>query len=160
MIVGGITSDPVDARMRVERALESLEAVERFAAMVRALGGPSDFVQRYDAYLEKAPVIREIYPQEEGIVQSMDTRAIGMAVVTMGGGRVDPGDSIDYAVGLESIASIGDRVDAQRPIAIAHLRDETLFDEIEKRVLSAVEIGDGTPEVGPIVVRRVAPEGV
>jgi len=90
----------------------------------------------------------------------MDTRAIGMAVVTMGGGRVDPGDSIDYAVGLESIASIGDRVDAQRPIAIAHLRDETLFDEIEKRVLSAVEIGDGTPEVGPIVVRRVAPEGV
>jgi thymidine phosphorylase len=160
LIVGGITSDPVDARMRVERALESLEAVERFAAMVRALGGPSDFVQRYDAYLEKAPVIREIYPQEEGIVQSMDTRAIGMAVVTMGGGRVDPGDSIDYAVGLESIASIGDRVDARRPIAIAHLRDETLFDEIEKRVLSAVEIGDGTPEAGPIVVRRVAPEGV
>nr|MBA2816297.1 Thymidine phosphorylase [Candidatus Pantoea persica] len=37
----------------------------------------------------------------------MDTRALGMAVVAMGGGRQRASDAIDYSVGLSETIALG-----------------------------------------------------
>src|SRR3954464_2941220 len=49
------------------RALASGAAAERFGAMVAALGGPSDIMDNPDTHLERAPVIREVLPDEDGV---------------------------------------------------------------------------------------------
>jgi len=63
---------------RIADALQSGQAAEVFGKMVSALGGPSDFIQKYESHLDHAPIIREVLPQSTGFVSSIDTRALGI----------------------------------------------------------------------------------
>jgi thymidine phosphorylase len=115
-------------------------------------------MKRPDAYLEAAPIVRPIYPEASGKVQAMDTRAIGMAVVALGGGRTRPQDPIDYAVGFSDFAALGEAVGADRPLALAHVRSETQFEEAQRRLRAAGPVGEGSVDPGPPIIRRIVPE--
>lgn len=52
---------------------------------------------------------KAVYADTEGFVSEMDTRALGMAVVAMGGGRRQASDTIDYSVGFTDMARLGDQ---------------------------------------------------
>jgi thymidine phosphorylase len=53
-------------------------------------------------------------PTRPAIVAAIDTRALGEAVVQLGGGRLKQDDRLDLAVGLSDIARIGEEVDTAR----------------------------------------------
>ncbi|WP_353662320.1 thymidine phosphorylase [Hydrogenimonas sp. SS33] len=158
LMLGNLASTETEARGKLQEALDSGEAAERFARMVAALGGPADFMARYDDYLEKAPIVRPIYPEKEGVVEAMDTRAVGLAVVALGGGRTKPTDAIDYAVGFTDFAALGDRVGGKKPLAVAHVRSEAQFAEAQKRIREAVTVGDRMPEPKPMVLKKIVPK--
>jgi thymidine phosphorylase len=160
LLLGGLAPTEETAREKLQHALASGEAADRFARMVAALGGPSDFMERYDDYLEKAPIVRPVYAEESGIVESMDTRAIGMAVVAMGGGRRKPTDAIDYAVGFSDFIELGQRADAQRPLAVVHARSESQFEEAQRALRGAIVVGDSMPEKRPMVYKKITREDV
>jgi thymidine phosphorylase len=135
-----------------EEALRSGAAAERFGAMVAALGGPSDIMEDYDAHLERAPVVREVFPEEESVVTGHDTRALGIAVMNLGGGRKVESDVIDMAVGLDAVAGPGEVVGrGGRPLAIVHARDAGGADAAEAAVRAAIHLGASAPEPTPIV---------
>ena len=46
-----------------------------------------------------------------------------MAVVSMGGGRRQAADSIDYSVGFTDMVPLGARIDTQQPLAVIHAKD-------------------------------------
>lgn len=56
--------------------------------MVAAQKGPVDFVERYDSYLPVATLSKPVFAEQTGIITAMDTRALGMAVVALGGDAV------------------------------------------------------------------------
>lgn len=74
-----------------------------------------------------------MYAEKAGIITAMDTRALGMSVVTLGGGRRKATDPIDYSVGLSDIAALGTSVDNQTPLAIIHANSEKSWEEAAKR---------------------------
>jgi len=137
-------------------ALQSGRAAERFGKMVAALGGPVDFVEKPQSYLETAPLVAEVYAAKTGFVQSIDTRGVGMAVVALGGGRTRSTDPIDYAVGLDWLAGIGQYVDTEQPIARVHARDQATLDEAKTRIIAAYKIGAAVPEETPLIIERIA----
>jgi thymidine phosphorylase len=145
----GVTADPA-------AALDSGRAAEIFGRMVAALGGPTDFITGMDRYLDRAPIVRDIVLEGDGVVTAIDTRAIGMAVVTLGGGRRLPTDSIDFAVGFDRIVGLGAKVDGKTRSATIHARGENVADEAERRFRAAFTIGATAP-VHPIVADRVGP---
>jgi thymidine phosphorylase len=144
--LGGLTgADP-------ERALRSGAAAERFGAMVAALGGPSDIMENPDAHLDVAPVIREVGAEAEGVVTAHDTRALGLVVMELGGGRKVESDAIDMAVGLADVAGPGEAVGrGGRPLAVVHARDEAAADAAEAAVRAAIAVGDRPPGERPVV---------
>ena len=93
-------------------ALASGAAAERFAAMVAALGGPGDLLERPDDHLEAAPVVLAVGAERAGVVAAHATRDLGLVVTELGGNRHVETDAIDHAVGLD--ADRGAR-DARRP---------------------------------------------
>src|SRR6185312_15883272 len=109
LVLGSLAADVDEARRRLQAALDSGAAVERFARMVRALGGPAQLVERPWSFLERAPVVVDV-TAEGGTVRSIDTRGVGLAVVALGGGRTRPQDAVDHAVGLTGLAAVGDRL--------------------------------------------------
>ncbi len=152
----GLASGPdVGADMMLD-ALQSGKAAERFGQMVNALGGPADFVEKAEGYLEKAPLMAEIYAEKSGFVQAIETKGVGMAVVALGGGRTKSSDPIDYAVGLDWLAGIGQHVDGEQPIARVHARTEAALAEAKSRVLAAYTIGEAVPEEAPLILERIS----
>ena len=125
LLSGGLAQDEADARAKLQAVLDS-KAAEVFGRMVAAQRGPIDFVERYDSYLPAATLSKPVYAEKPGIISAMDTRALGMAVVSLGGGRRRASDAIDYSVGLTEVARLGDEVDAQQPLAMIHANDEEL----------------------------------
>jgi thymidine phosphorylase len=147
LVDAGLAVDDAEATQMLEDVLESGAALSKFALMVAMLGGPADFVERYAEYLATAPIVRPLYAPTSGIVESMDTIAMGMAVVGLGGGRLKPTDTIDHSVGLENIIALGVAVTPETPLVTLHARDEARFEIAKERVLSAITIGETMPEV-------------
>jgi thymidine phosphorylase len=156
LLIGGIESDPGAARAAAERALDTGAAAERFAAMVAALGGPADLLESQRKHLPAAPVAEEIRPLEAGVVASVDVRAVGIAIVGLGGGRARETDAIDHAVGLTEVAAIGERVGpGERPLAIVHARDAAGAARAAAAVRAAYVLGEGPVDPGPAIIEAL-----
>ncbi|KTA93187.1 thymidine phosphorylase [Aeromonas salmonicida subsp. smithia] len=155
LISAHLASDDADARRKLQAVLDNGKAAEIFGRMVTGLGGPSDFMERYDSYLPKAAIVRPVYAANAGFVTAMDTRELGLAVVAMGGGRRAAGDKLDYAVGLTDFIRLGQSVDADKPLALIHAQTEDQFAQAASMVQAAVKIGDTQPQALPEVYRRI-----
>ena len=159
LVLGGLAGDEGAAAAAVERALASGAAVERFARMVVALGGPPDLVERPDRHLAPAPVQHAVAPVRPGLVTAIDARALGLLLVQLGGGRRRAEDTIDVAVGMAGLAGVGDRVDADRPLAVLHGRTIAEAEAGAAALRRAVSVGDAASGPGPVVLRRFGSAG-
>ncbi|MBA4206074.1 MAG: thymidine phosphorylase [Polymorphum sp.] len=158
LATGGIAESAQEGCDLMRAAFESGRAAEKFAEMVTALGGPADFMEKSELYLAKAPVIAPVYAKEPGIVTGVDARAIGVAVVELGGGRRIAADVIDPSVGFTELAGIGHRVDADAPLAIVHAATEDAARRATEALNAAYRTGDAASvEDHPIVAARIAP---
>ena len=151
LVLGGLAPDPMSARGRLEAALDSGAAAERFARMVAALGGPTDLIEDPGKHLPAAPVVHPVLPERPGVVTAMDLRRIGLAVVELGGGRRNAGDKIDHGVGLSEVAGLGEAVGPERPLALVHARSSEAAKAAERALRDAVTLGEtAAPETSPI----------
>ncbi len=155
LLSGGLAATETEARTKLQQVLDNGKAAEVFARMVAALGGPADFVENYDSHLEKAEIVRPVYASSSGIIQQIDTRALGMAVVALGGGRLRAADEIDYAVGLTEVISLGELADSTRPVAWVHARSEAQFEQTAAVIRNAIQVGEVSMTLPPSVYRRI-----
>ena len=153
LVLGGVSPDVADARAAAEHALDSGAAAERFSAMVAELGGPADLLEAVDAHLVAAPVVRAVEPAQAGTVAAVDVRAVGIAVVGLGGGRARETDPVDHSVGFTEVAALGERVGpGERPLALVHARDDASAERATGELRRAFAVGDGPAESMPTVM--------
>ena len=156
LIAGGLAANLRNARATIESALDSGAAAEKFAAMVRALGGPGDLIERAEAHLSRAPCISDVEAPRAGHVSAIDARALGLAVVALGGGRTVSGAAIDPAVGLTELAGIGDEVGPNRPLCRIHARRESDAEAASAVVQRAYIVSAKPPGSRPAIIGRIA----
>jgi thymidine phosphorylase len=156
--LAGLAKTAVEGVALLQGTLESGRAAEKFEQMVAALGGPADFLARAPAVLPRAGIVVEARPERPAIVTGIDVRAVGLAVVELGGGRARASDAIDPSVGLTQLAPIGAEVGADRPLAIVHARDALSAEAVVQRLRAAYRFGDAAPRPADPVVERVAPK--
>ena len=148
LVATGLTDDRDDAAKRCDEAVTSGRAAEIFENMCAALGGPADFVDKFESYLPKANVVRPVHGS--GYLQETDTRAIGNAIIELGGGRQKVGEDLDLSVGFTDFAAIGSNLD-DVPLAIVHAASETDADEAEASLLAACATGADAPDVDAVI---------
>jgi thymidine phosphorylase len=151
--LAGLVSTREAGQARAEQALTGGAAAERFARMVALLGGPADVLS--DARLPTAPVQRPVPALRDGVVTHIDVRALGLAVVALGGGRTRPGEPVDPRVGLVDVAPLGAPRRAGEPLAWVHAADEEAADAAMAAVQRAMALGDTAPVISPLVVETV-----
>jgi thymidine phosphorylase len=155
LVLGGLAATVASARACAETALADGRAAERFARMISALGGPDDFVDHSSRYLAQAPVVRPCTADRSGHVVGMDARRMGIAVVTMGGGRRHADDAIDPSVGLTEVVEVGTPVRPGNPLCLVHAASEADAEEAISMVREAIAIGDAAPSEKAVVIARV-----
>lgn len=155
LAITNIETDADAARARIEKTITSGRAAEIFGRMVAALGGPSDFIDRFGEQLPRAKHSAPVYPDHDGYLVKVDARRIGTAVVNIGGGRARAEDKVDPTVGFTDIARIGERVGADRPLATAHAATEAGLERAIAEYKGACSIAPSPPGERPIVYETV-----
>ncbi|MEP7157009.1 MAG: thymidine phosphorylase [Betaproteobacteria bacterium] len=155
LVQSGLFADEQSARAALNRSLDDGRATEVFERMVAALGGPTDLIANPDKYFETSPVIRAVPAARDGFASAMDTRALGMAVVGLGGGRRRAADAIDFAVGITEFVARGAAIKAGQPLAVVHARSAAAADAAVQAVQSAITISDVAPKAGLTVYEVV-----
>jgi thymidine phosphorylase len=156
LALSGLAKDVEAGGAALQRALDSGAAAERFERMVAALGGPADFLAKAHGALPRAPVLIDAMPEKTGFVVATDSRAVGLAVVELGGGRARASDAIDPSVGLTELAPIGAAVGPDAPLARVHARNPEQAEAAARRLRAAYRLGDAPPGAADPVVARIA----
>jgi thymidine phosphorylase len=157
LMLAGLAKTQAEGTAMLEKTLRSGAAAERFQAMASALGGPNNLLDKFKSLLPRAPIIRPVTPGRDGIVAHIDTRALGIAVIELGGGRRVASDRIDPAVGLSELAGRSVRVGRDHPLAVIHARDQASFERAAATVRHAYRLGEA-PALSSPVLTRIGPE--
>jgi thymidine phosphorylase len=156
LALGGVEPDVGAARAAAGRARDGGTAAERFAAMVRELGGPVELLEAPERCLPVAPTVVPAEPLEAGTVAAVDVRAVGLAIVALGGGRARETDLVDPSVGLTDVAAPGERVGpGERPLALVHAADEAAAGRAAEALRAAYTVSADGPSDAPPPVLEV-----
>jgi thymidine phosphorylase len=155
LVLGGLAADTAAARVKLQAALDSGAAAEKFAKMVVALGGPADLMERPGTYLAAAPIVKPVAAPRAGVITTMATRDLGVAIVELGGGRRKAGDAIDMRVGFSDVKPLGTRVAAGEPLALIHAADAAAADRAVAAYLAACTLGDADVAATPMVMATI-----
>jgi len=155
LALGDLAPSVAAGRARAEAALEDGRAADKFAQMVSALGGPDDFLEHPGRYLAQAPVIKRCTAERPGHVIGMNAREIGIAVVSLGGGRAHADDAIDPSVGLSEIIDVATEVRTGSLLCLVHAVSEADADEAIATLRKAIRIGSPAPAIKPVVLDRI-----
>lgn len=154
LIVSNLVSSEKEARVQLDKALESGAALERFAMMIEAQGGDPKITED-TARLPGASTLLEVKARCSGHLAAINNSEIGMAALLLGAGRQSKTDLIDPAVGIWMEKRLGDAVQAGDVLATFHINDEGNRDEAVERFLQACEIREGKPETPPLIYQKV-----
>ena len=160
LLAAGVERSASAARDKLEHALDSGLAAEKFERLIAAQGGNHAVVENPEL-LPQAQAVEIFAAPETGVVTRVDPRSIGRAVVALGGGRRRVDDAIDPSVGFVITVKPGDRVVAGEPIASIYARDADGARQGCAALASAVAIGDRLQEPPlPLVSHRVTKDAV
>ncbi|CBJ82659.1 thymidine phosphorylase [Xenorhabdus bovienii str. Jollieti] len=159
LVSGNLAADRAEARRKLQAVLDNGKAAETFERMVAAQKGPIDFVENYARYLPTAPFSKPVFAGQNGIITEMDTRALGMSVVALGGGRRKATDPINYSVGLSDIVALGAEVNADTPLAMIYANSENDWQEaaevVRKSIVLGIDVNTETKAATRMVYRHI-----
>ncbi len=138
----GLFQDKIAAMAALERCLQNGKAAEVFQRMVAAQGGPADLLEKSRSHLKIAAIGAKVLAASDGVVAAYDTRAVGMAVVSLGGGRKRSTDKVDFAVGASEFKELGARVRSGDTLAVVHAHDEASAKAAAQEIQNAITISD------------------
>lgn len=151
----GRCSNEKEAKTAVANALSSGQALEKFAQMCAALGAPVDFIEKADKYLPHARYQKPVFAPCNGYVTAMDTRAVGLSIIELGGGRTVPNQKLDLATGYTDFVQIGAKVDTQTPLAMVHYQTEEQYARAAQAIQKAVNIGENRPSMQTPILLKI-----
>lgn len=129
----------VSSRQQLAEWLKEGRAWQKFQQMVAAQGGRVEALERM-AEVRAAPVIVEMPAERSGVVQRMDARAIGEAVLSLGAGRAMADDDVDFAVGVDRMVKVGAQIHAGDSLLRVHARSHAAAEEAVKRISKGIVI--------------------
>lgn len=158
LVLGGVSSDPAAARRLAAAALDDGRALDMMRSIIEAQHGNAAVLDD-PAILPQADVRRVISAHREGVITSIDVRAIGEAAVTLGAGRSSLDAVIDPAVGFVVTARPGDIVEPRTPLATVYARTPADATAAAERLSAAITISNEAASPLPLIVERIDESG-
>lgn len=140
LVLAGLAADHDDATAKCLEKLWDGSALERFRQNVGIQNGDPGVCDKPEKLLEKKIKTVSVKSAGKGFVEAVDTRAIGLALCEIGGGRFKVTDKIDFAVGFENLVKIGDRVRPGDELGVVYCRSNSDFDSISEKLTNAFRI--------------------
>src|SRR5262249_1877820 len=93
----------------------------------------------------------EVRATRSGYVNSIDTYSVGLTAMHLGAGRRRIDSEIDYGVGIQINAKIGDYLEVGQSLCTVYYKNSSFLPIAQKRLEQAYEISERRPELGVLV---------
>lgn len=118
------------ARNLITESIQERKALKKFAEFIENQGGNREEIL-HPAMLPKARYVIPVLAEEEGCIERILAQDIGIACMTLGGGRENKESTIDHGVGIILTKKISDTVKKGETLALIHANSK------EKAVLAS-----------------------
>lgn len=133
----------------VEAALKDGRAMDRWREMIRAQGGDPD------AELPTSAEKHVVYAESDGVLETLDALAVGVASWRLGAGRAVKEDPVQAGAGIEIHAKPGATVKKGQPLLTLHTDDEWRIARALESLEGGVVIGSAVPEARSVILGEV-----
>lgn len=157
LMLAGRAADEKEARALMEGVIQDGSALDKFAQFVRAQGG--DAAPVYDtSLLPVAGKTLAVTAKESGYVHRILAEDIGIACMTLGGGRETKESAIDLSVGIILEKKNGNAVSAGEVLATIYGNDDAKMQAAYEKIAHAYEIAKEPAAFVPVVREYIFPE--
>ena len=116
--LANVGEDIEENKVKIMEEITSKRAYNKFIELIKAQGGHIHSVYMdllgmsidMPVLNDQVKYLKDIRAEKSGHIVSIDSKKIGEALVSLGGGRKTKQDSIDHAVGFEFINKVGSKV--------------------------------------------------
>lgn len=144
--------DEVIASLRSH--LRSGAAFEMFEKIVKNQGGNVDLINKPEKMIT-ASIRETVLADQDGFIGEIDTRALGIAVIELGGGRMRVTDKIDFAVGLSELKRVGAKIKKGDVIASVHGNDQAKVKRAKDIVKTSYKVQREAPSPVTLIAERI-----
>jgi thymidine phosphorylase len=152
LLIGRLSDTQDAALLKIDQALTSGAAAERFAQMVTALGGPTDLMEQPGKYLASAPYQATVKTAQAGYLTSMQTRDIGLLLIDLGGGRKIATDTVNHSVGISDMLAVGTPVLPGQALCTVHATTREAAANAAERLCKLISIASDAPSEMPHLI--------
>ncbi|NNE66453.1 MAG: thymidine phosphorylase [Pyrinomonadaceae bacterium] len=149
--MSGRAETVVEAMGILKSKIEDGSALDKFRLNTEMQGGDAAVCDTPEKLIDESLLVREVLAENDGFVESIDTKGVGFAICDIGGGRVKAEDDVDPAVGYASLASIGTEIREGDPIGVLYCRNESQFEAAGEALLSSYKIGNSTLKMEALI---------
>ena len=145
MVMTGLSANQTEATQKATQKLDDGSAFEKYIQMVEAQSGNAS---------AKLPVADStmLLANQDGYVANIDTHAIGMSIIAMGGGRKQMSDTVDHSVGMKLLVKVADQVRKGQPVVELFCNNP---ESVRSQILQAIQVTEEPVQQLPLVVNRI-----
>lgn len=150
-----VVKDYEEGRAKLEEAIESGAAFDKFVKMIEAQGGDISYILHPEKF-ELAKKQIEVRASQSGYVTSLNALEIGVSSMKLGGGRETLDDVIDMSAGILLNKKVGDHVDKGELLATLHTNKgpeeyKPIADDVKKAFVIVSEKVTPMPVIREII---------
>ncbi len=149
-----LADTPETGYAQAERLLSEGHALEKFRQLVKAQGGDPRVIED-PSHLPTAPIQHTVVAHRSGWVKAVYPRVVAEIALRLGAGRHKKEDTIDHAVGVEVLKSVGVPVRAGEALFVLHARTQESLQAVLPLAENAVDIVDMPTEPTPVVLEVI-----
>jgi pyrimidine-nucleoside phosphorylase len=138
-----------EARQMAEAAIQDGRGWRKFRELVIAQGGDVRVIDEPDR-LPKAAFILEVRAEQAGWLAQVNARTVGETSVTLGAGRAQKSDAVDFGVGIIVHRKVGERIESGESLFTIHARSHIEAEQARARLLEGLAWSDQPAERLPL----------
>lgn len=158
LVLGKVAHTLAEGRAQMKRVLTDGSAREKFGEIIEAQGGDRRVLDDR-SLLPSTAGRRAVVAERDGYVAAIDTEAVGIASMLLGGGRTRSDEPVDPRVGVEVHARIGDPVKSGQLLFHMHTAERGI-DDAAATLKSAVLVQEQPTPAPSLFGDRITATGV
>lgn len=125
----------------IQSAINNRSAYKKFLELVKNQGGDISYIEDTEKF-EKAKYKIPVISKQNGYIEKLNAEEVGKIAMHLGAGRIRKEDNIDYAVGIELVKKVGDKIDKNENLAYIYANDEEKGYKAVEQLRKTYQIGE------------------
>ena len=141
LMLDGKGNDIEENKRKIERAIESGIAYNKFIELIQNQGGDISYIENTEKFT-KAKYKIKVISEKSGYVKSLNAEKVGEIASYLGAGRIKKEDTINYNVGIEFNKKVGDHVELGEILAYIYADEEDKGTKAQRQLQNIFEISE------------------